>query len=872
MPKMAACVCGQQVQIPVEKQSQPPLCPACGRKVSIPSDQHQSETVGEEIPDSAFVETPTAQRKSEQPVAFIEYLLAPATIQRLLFLGGGLSVIGLIAWLISLGVFDDPLVLAFALGAGTLALLTSGWGVVLRTQHRLAGQALTFLACVVAPLNLWFYSAQELLTIDGHLWVGGLVCSLLYLITVWKLRDPLFLYAVEAGVTLTVLLLLGDFQRATDSIALCVAMVVLSALSIHAETAFDANHPVFSRRRFGLPLFFSGQGQLAVGMISLLFLQTLNWTLSDVLGDWSRSQLANTPWLAGGLWLTAAYLWLYSDFAVRRLSIYTYLSALALILAEVTLLYPNLPVEALIIALSMTGLVVQFAAAQFGDSKTRWASTAGHIGTLLGVITLSMGLMRHFNEAVLGPTSQPLLYIAALLSVSVQLGCLALRQSNRGTAAQTVCWMGTGLSMWVAAMHGLDRAGIEPLVQQLPLLALVPLAAILIASVAIDRKELVSTVVGIHLTALIGAMVCLISSNPLVEWAPLIEGHRFDRSTLLSAVFFLEMAGLCFLTHRLVPSKATMLGCGGIWIAAASWKLMVFFDLSEIWFGPLLSMAGVVLIVLDRFQPDTIDATATPVSPIDEPKPASRLASAGNLCLILGELVVFFQTFAWMFGPPTVIPTASLIAVITTIVVSLLGSVVTSEASMRGWHRFATAIVAITLAVTWIRTQNLADYQKLELLLEVIGLAWLSVGVAGRLQESDQRKSVTVGLSLWMGSLFATLPVFYCTLMHRWSSNGPSMIDEIGLITIAVAMIAIGCVLHIRSTTSIGGLIFGSYLIVLFGHLAYHPQVAIGVYLAAGGLLIFMTGVMLSIYRDRLLALPAKISNREGVFQIIDWR
>jgi len=52
-----------------------------------------------------------------------------------------------------------------------------------RRTYRLL-QALTFLGCVVAPLNLWFYHAQNLITVQGHLWVGGVVCCLLYAATV----------------------------------------------------------------------------------------------------------------------------------------------------------------------------------------------------------------------------------------------------------------------------------------------------------------------------------------------------------------------------------------------------------------------------------------------------------------------------------------------------------------------------------------------------------------------------------------------------------------------------------------------------------------------------------------------------------------
>ena len=36
--------------------------------------------------------------------------------------------------------------------------------------------------------------------------------------------------------------------------------------------------------------------------------------------------------------------------------------------------------------------------------------------------------------------------------------------------------------------------------------------------------------------------------------------------------------------------------------------------------------------------------------------------------------------------------------------------------------------------------------------------------------------------------------------------------------------------------------------------------------------LLFATGLFLSVYRDRLLALPDQIKRREGIFKILSWR
>ena len=77
-----------------------------------------------------------------------------------------MAVLGLIVWLVSLDIFKGW-VLAGTLAAGTLVLLAAGWYVTLRTRFKVAGQALTFLACVVAPLNLWFLDAQNLVTLGA---------------------------------------------------------------------------------------------------------------------------------------------------------------------------------------------------------------------------------------------------------------------------------------------------------------------------------------------------------------------------------------------------------------------------------------------------------------------------------------------------------------------------------------------------------------------------------------------------------------------------------------------------------------------------------------------------------------------------------
>ncbi len=87
-----------------------------------------------------------------------------------------------------------------------------------------------------------------------------------------------------------------------------------------------------------------------------------------------------------------------------------------------------------------------------------------------------------------------------------------------------------------------------------------------------------------------------------------------------------------------------------------------------------------------------------------------------------------------------------------------------------------------------------------------------------------------------------------------------------------VLLLATGYSWQIQSTTFFGGLGLLIYLMVIIGSMAYRPEVAVGVYLLIGGALLFGSGILLSVYRDRLLKLPEQISRREGIFRIIGWR
>ena len=237
------CECGRRGQARDEFAGRRAQCPSCGRTLQIPDRPAEPKAdagaaVGpatadvsrqpQPVPVTEYLEPPAAPVAQPEKPPYLrlmfEALLAPQSIQWMLDSGWRAGGLGPPHLADDLGVFENPYVLAAALGAGTVAVLAAGWWVTLRTRFRVAGQALTFLGCVVASLNLWFYQTQGLLTVDRGLWAGGLVCCLLYAATVYVLRDPLFMYAVEAGLTLTVGLLMTEVCRGIARRSVCLRL------------------------------------------------------------------------------------------------------------------------------------------------------------------------------------------------------------------------------------------------------------------------------------------------------------------------------------------------------------------------------------------------------------------------------------------------------------------------------------------------------------------------------------------------------------------------------------------------------------------------------------------------------------------------
>jgi len=98
--------------------------------------------------------------------------------------------------------------------------------------------------------------------------------------------------------------------------------------------------------------------------------------------------------------------------------------------------------------------------------------------------------------------------------------------------------------------------------------------------------------------------------------------------------------------------------------------------------------------------------------------------------------------------------------------------------------------------------------------------------------------------------------------------------NEFGLLAGGLVLLGCGFIGQLRVPTITGAAMVTLYVvtIVLFGRFLLEQVQTAALLLAIGGGVIFGTGVILAVYRDRLLALPAKVRSREGVFRVLGWR
>ncbi|HEV3448222.1 MAG TPA: hypothetical protein VG099_26515 [Gemmataceae bacterium] len=808
--------------------------------------------------------------------ALWEILLDPRNIQWLLIFGAFLLVIGLVIWLAALGVFEKPGVLAAIMGVANAAVLAGGWSMIRFTRYQTAGRALTLLACLVMPLNLWFYHSHNLITLAGHLWLAALVCCVLYAASAVTLRDPMFVYVLMGGVALTGLLLLGDasIDRIWEIAPPATLLVVLGLIGIHLERAFPEGEGPFSRQGFGLAFFWSGHALLGAGLLLVLGTQVAGWLFEPIVKSWGLAAkpalVVEQPLrlLALALVLAGAYAYFYSDIVVRRIGIYIYIAIFVLLWSEILVIdLLHLPVagELVIIVLALTGLAANLLQFMLTRANATFTRAGPPIGLFLSTVPVVLGILLHLRATNLSihevwPYSLEWSFVAAMLitAVSCRIGAYLYRHTIPWLSA--VYFFGTGAATLVGAAGLLTLLGLKSWDVQAPILMLFPLAYIVDARVYRGHTAEEPLIWVGHAATVIMVLAVLGAAWQITP--AVVEPVSGVFSNLLLALFFAEAAvfyalAAAFRKQGYNLYLAATMACGAIW------QVLLFWKLEPESYTLVFAILGFMLLIayrlgaLESFQ-------------------AARLARAAfqsaNALMSLSFVAAALITLSRLATYETAQLKWHLLGLLITLTaISLMAAWLVREQNWRRWYVIAAIGEALLAGITLHFLSHLSALEKLEIFSVVAGVALLVVGHIGWYREQE-RHSDMVSLSLFLGSLLAGLPLTVAMLTYR-AHPAFHWPDELGMLVVGILLLATGFMFQIKSTTLAGGSMVVLYLVTLLMFITMIPEIkTAAVLLTIGGAVIFGTGLLLSIYRDRLLMLPDKIKRREGVFRVLSWR
>jgi hypothetical protein len=838
-----------------------------------------------------LADEPRKPRKPRRPLW--EIVLDPRTIQWLLGLGGVMLVVGLIIWLATVGVFENPVVVAVVLGAANAAVLAAGWATIRWSRYQTAGRAITLLACLVMPLNLWFYHANGLITLGGNLWAAALVCCVLYLVSALLLRDSLFVYVLCGGVAMTGMLMLADAGHFEEIVAPAALLACLGLMGIHVERAFPDTDSPFGRRQFGTAFFRSGHVLLAAGLLLVLGAQVVgDWLYKPVfqqLWDFQPPVIVAERWgqmFALALILAGTYAYFYSDIVVRRFGLFVYLGVFTLLWAEmfvIELSAPHVAAEAAILALAVTALAANLGEplllgwqgprdagrSQGGVAVAASLIRAGMpLGLFLSAVPVVLGLLLHLRA-----TYEPLnelwhlpgggcyavgwLYVVAMFAtaVSCRIGAHLHRHGLPwlsatyffGTAAATL--LGTTGLLSVLGVHTWDR--LAPLVMIVPILYII--AARLYRGHTQEKPLawVAQAATGVLVVSVLAAAAHLTPQH-------VFEPVRGEMRNLLLAAFFAEAAlfyALAAAFHR--QGWNVYLGAGAA--CGAVWQLLSYWSCCSEVYALIFAGLGLALLACHR--------TAL--------RKPSALASAtfqcANVLMSLSLVAAALMSLSRMATHQVHYSLALLLAGLTAM--SLLAAWLVREPAGRRWYLVMAIADAALIAVTLHILSRLTAWEKLEIFSVVVGTALLAVGHVGWHREQEGQNDL-VSFCLFFGSLLVALPLTIAVLFYRCRPLPQFVtLDELGMLVAGIVLLTTGFVFRLRATTITGAGTLAVYLVSLLLYINAMENVqTVGIWLTIGGAAIVGSGIALSVYRDRLLVLPEKVRRREGIFRVLEWR
>ena len=830
-----------------------------------------------DIPIAEAVDQPSSaapENKSQLPL--IEQLLSPKTLQRMMASGGVVLVLGFIGWLWSIGLFDEPIVVAFMIGAGTLGTMGIGMAMVRFTRYQLAGNGLTLLAALAMPLNLWFYSAQGLITLEGggHLWIPAAICCAIYAFVARVLRNSMFVYALVSGVVMTGLLFLADqaVGHFWELLSPATLLVSVGWICVHCESLFPKEEGDFSRNSFGKAFYRSGMVALAGGL-GIVFAghmaAFLNGAISFVQVPLLATNVSQKLWATALIAASALGFGSQSIFHRRQgfLVGSLALSAWASIaFLDAMAFQPKLPHVAITLGLFVAANLIRTIVQQRRENASREQAKALDWG--FACIGLTIMAFAQFGYLQLGGSGNLIMSPASWIVV-VQFFVAA--------AACALSWYSGVLK--VQHIKGLDGIAVVPSSMSLCWSCITGVVAV-VSSLQLGGVEL------LDVTAAISMLIPTAALGFAIRYKDHPTRSCFVAATTTSLTFLLFCLGLIA-----IPSTPTLVSPHLSWcwmFAAAS---VLYFVASQQAHSSIAHVLGFISACIAVTQGLVFAGCSADYAFVLTPSVlgvglslanflfrsaanSRRNEVAANVLVTSGSVLGLLMSAGRVATQDTSLGLLGLIA--SQLVFVAIAGLLTQQRAWRvSFRAIAIANVLVSLAVfnDFMDTHWL---HRIELGAVMFGVALLVMGHIGWYREGDTKdEAATVGL--WLGSLLVALPLsaglFFYRSYQVQSDWNWMLFHEVATIVFALGMLGAGMACRIRSTT-IGGTgmltaYVGSVLLLVQWPSQLH---SVSVVMMIGGGVFFGTAVLLSIYRDRLVSLQHDMKAGKGMFRVLRWR
>jgi hypothetical protein len=822
-----------------------------------------------------------AQPPGKPPL--LERLLSQESLQKMMSAGGGLLVLGFVIWLWKIGLFANPLIVATIVGAATLGTMLAGVAMRKLTRYELAGNGLTMLGALALPLNLWLYNAQGLITLSdgGHLWIPAAICCGIYAVVSWVVRDSRFVYALTGGIVLTGMLFLADVSIAYFWYLLPQVTFLVSVgwICCFAEQQFPVDDSPFSRDRFGRAFHRSGITLLTGGFILLLggqLVASVSAVFPVVDAPLIATLQSQKIWAA--IILAGSTVGFTGQHVIHgrqgRYAVAAWVTAVWCCLTVVdtlgirpTLNHLLIGTASLVTIWNLIAAVTARASADVpSENGTRLDQfvEASHIFSVL----LTMAGVTHFFGQFLVQSDSILVnaggwvLVAQLITTTFaawstsavvkdcQTSRLAVVPSN------ALMCMGTLTAILAAATTTLAADWTDAVFVSIALMALPTFSAIgtRLAKPS-DLQHRLRLIIRTAQPASLTILTCLAVNG----------GITFAHPHLTICILLLVAALNWYLAAGKQAAPNSWLGHTALSLSVWQGLVASGIDTSHALVAAPTTV-GLFLLLIRSLIPESPTNTSE-----ESPR---RPEVTQNVLVLLGNGSGILLAMNRVIAEE---PVTGLIAMLTfQLAGAAVAGLLTRQTQWRRTFRIASLGLVMTIIAVINGLVDMSWVRRAELVSILSGTALMAMGYIAWAREEDERDGMaTMGLTC--GSLLLSVPLAIGLVAERLAdastSAGWGLFHEAGVIIAGIILLGSGLLCRVRATTLAGTVLFAVHLGSLVTLIQWPEQLLnVSVLMMAGGGTFFGTAVLLSIYRDRLMMLPDRIREGQGMFGVLKWR